>query len=117
MNDSDNEKKKTEMIKLVFDLLKHVTTLSSGSILLILAISEKIFVGKNFPKLLLIAPCLFIISIVAALMSMVVISFMSGQKKTSMIELAIFSWGFVVSALAFAIGMFFILAVLLTAYG
>ena len=117
MTEAYDEKKQSEMIKLVFDLLKHITTLSSGSILLILAVAEKIFSGQQTPKLLLVAPCLFIVSIIAALASMSVISFGSGSKGITKKEGSIFGWGFSISALSFGAGMFFILAALLTAYG
>lgn len=116
MSDSD-DKKKTETIKLVFDLLKHLTTLSSGSILLILALIDKLFIGKQLPKLLLVAPCLFIVSVVSALISMVVISFTSGKASPSNIETSVFAWGFTLSAFAFGAGMFFVLVVLLASYG
>ena len=117
MTEPNDEKKQSEMIKLVFDLLKHITTLASGSILLILAVAEKLFADKQIPKLLLAAPSLFIVSIVAALISMSVISFTSGPKGISKQEGSLFGWGFSISVFSFGAGMFFILVVLLTTYG
>jgi len=94
-----------DAFKLAFDLLKHLTTLSSGSILLILTLAEKIFANSPFKDGLFLALAAFSFSILAALFSMTIISFNIGGGIFSGRSLNTFTWGIALSALGFICGM------------
>jgi hypothetical protein len=59
-------KDKIEFIKLVIDYLKHTTTLSTGSILIVATLMEKFFTRPNGKSLVGVALLCFILSIIFA---------------------------------------------------
>lgn len=61
--------------KLFFEALKHLTTLSTGSILLIVTFVEKLFVEPQWKSLIPITLIAFVLSTIAALVSMLAVSF------------------------------------------
>jgi hypothetical protein len=97
-----------DAFKLVFDLLKHLTTLSSGSILLILTLAEKFFANSPFKGVLFLALAAFCLSILAALSSMTIISFNIGGGVFSAKSLNSFTSAVALSAFGFICGMIFI---------
>ena len=58
------------VFKQLFDLLKHLTTLSSGAILLAVTVWEKLYDSPEFPASLFGALGLFFLSIVGSITSM-----------------------------------------------
>jgi hypothetical protein len=66
-----NEKRRMEGEKLLFDVFKHLTTLSTGSILVMIALLEKLFKENvHWKQLVLVSFAAFIISIGYAVNSM-----------------------------------------------
>jgi cytochrome bd-type quinol oxidase subunit 2 len=110
-------KSKTEMFKQSFELLKHITTLSSGSILLVLAIAEKFLKEPSFTKPLFQAVICFLVSIFAALVAMAVLAIKAGSQGLSRNESKVVAWGFVMSAMGFFGGIAMIAISLFKAYG
>lgn len=94
-----------DAFKLIFDLLKHLTTLSSGSILLILTLAEKFFANSPLKDGLFLALAAFGLSILAALLSMTIISFNIGGGIFSGRSLNTFTGGIALSAFGFICGM------------
>src|SRR5688500_15628505 len=66
-----NEKTLLESEKLYFDAMKHLTTLSSGSVLLLATFLEKFSKGPEWRWLLIATFCCFILSIISSVSSMV----------------------------------------------
>lgn len=60
--------------KLLYDAFKHLTTLSTGSILLLATFLEKFFKNPEWPALIAVALVGFIVSIVSAFITMLVLS-------------------------------------------
>ena len=67
---TDEEKKEAEETKVMMDYLKHLTTLSTGSLLLLVTFIEKIFVHPEWKFLVVIAIGSFLVSIVSAVAAM-----------------------------------------------
>lgn len=65
-----NQKANEESWKLKYDIYKHLTTLSTGSILLLVTFLEKIFVRPAWKGLVIAALCLLFISILASFIVM-----------------------------------------------
>lgn len=112
-----SERNKTEMFKLVFDLLKHLTTLCSGSILLILTLAEKFFKDSAFSPALFKSLAAFAVSILAALVSMAILSLNAGNGRLVGRSNYWFAWGFVMSAIGFFGGMLLIIIAVFRQYG
>jgi Na+/citrate or Na+/malate symporter len=64
------EKAQEEGNKLLYDTLKHLTTLSTGSIVLLATFLEKLFKTPHWKALVVIAFISFLISIVVAFVTM-----------------------------------------------
>jgi hypothetical protein len=111
------QKSRSEMFKQWFELLKHVTTLSSGSILLVLALAEKFLKEPHFTKPLFQSVICFLVSIFAALVAMAVIAVKAVSQDLSTGESRVVAWCFVMSAIGFFGGIALIAAPLLSAYG
>lgn len=60
-----------EGYKSFYDLFKHVTTLSTGSVLILTAFLEKFFKNPEWKLLIGITLALFIISIISSLLAMI----------------------------------------------
>jgi len=70
---NEKEKEKTdfrESLKLRFELFKHLTTLSTGSLLLMLVLLEKLFKTPEWKGLIVVAFISFLYSIICSLISM-----------------------------------------------
>ncbi len=77
--------------KLHYDFFKHLTTLSTGSILLLVTFLEKIFQNPQWPRLIIWVICTFILVTLGSLLSMLlstVIIENSGKHKKSVGTLA-----------------------------
>lgn len=81
--DLEAKSNRTERYKLVYDFLKHLTTLSSGSILAIVALAEKFFNDSASQVWLLFAIVLFIVSIALTSISMLALAVNVGGKLDS----------------------------------
>ena len=64
------EKAREDGWKLLFDMYKHITTLSTGSILILVALLEKLFTNPQWKGLAIIAFGLFVLSIISAVYAM-----------------------------------------------
>ncbi len=82
---SINQKANEESWKLRYDTYKHLTTLSTGSILLLATFLEKLFVRPVWKGLVIAAFCLFFLSILLSFFLMnILVSFireMESEKK------------------------------------
>jgi len=87
------QKEDVEAFKLIFDYLKHLTTLSSGSILLVVTLAEKFFANSPFRGVLFLALVSFGWSILTALFSMAVISMNVGGGIFSPVDPKVFRLG------------------------
>lgn len=67
---SINQKANEESWKLRYDTYKHLTTLSTGSILLLVTFLEKLFVRPTWKGLVIISFCLLVITVLASLVVM-----------------------------------------------
>ena len=65
----DDKPNRTEHYKVVFDYLKHITTLSTGSILLMATFVDKLFVSSEWKILAKFSISGFMICILAATLS------------------------------------------------
>lgn len=68
------QKAHEEAWKLRYDTYKHLTTLSTGSILLLVTFLEKLFNKPLWKGLVVVALCLFLTSILASLFAMNVLA-------------------------------------------
>lgn len=107
MNDQKpNDPLSGDVHKVMFDYFKHLTMLSTGSILLLVAFLEKLFITPEWKLLIVFCFAGFVLSILASLIAMVVVgSFVRPRHKPTSIELKY--WGIVaVTALSsFFIGL------------
>jgi ABC-type Fe3+-siderophore transport system permease subunit len=77
------QKANEESWKLRYDTYKHLTTLSTGSILLLVTFLEKLFVRPIWKGLVIASFCLFLINILA---SLIVMNFMGAFIREMDIE-------------------------------
>lgn len=97
--------KKIETYKLVFDLLKHLTTLSSGSILLLITLVEKVFKTPP-PKIILQwAFGSFLLAIGLCVVAMVLIAFNASDGELKGRELTTFASAASLGGVLFLIGI------------
>ena len=103
---SANEKIKNraEAFKQVFELMKHVTTLSSGSILILVTFMEKILKGQGPSSSVGVAFSMFCISIVSALLTMFFLVMHRGESVTDR-EAIFFAFTVVISLGGFFFGI------------
>lgn len=69
---TDEEKKEAEESKLTHDYLKHLTSLSTGSVLVTLAFVEKLFPQPQWQDLFGFAIACFLLSFIAAVVTMTI---------------------------------------------
>jgi hypothetical protein len=114
-----NEQTRTnsESFKQTFELLKHVTTLSSGAILVILAIAEKFIKEPSLSKSLFQAVSCFLAAILASLIPMTILAISASHGKLSDSEVSVLSWGFGIAALGFFGGMALLALTILRTFG
>jgi hypothetical protein len=104
--------------KLKYDIYKHLTTLNTGSILLLVTFLEKLFQRPLWKGLVIVALFLFVFSIVTALLAMIVLSdavqYMGIKSKVDERSLVfiIVAWGCfllgIISMIIFALKNLFI---------
>lgn len=100
--------RKLDMYKLVFDLMKHITTLSSGSILIFIALLEKVFKSKPPQEILFVTFGLFSIAIVTAIMAMMVLAFNATEGKMDDSDKNWFVYSATGASVAFTMGILFL---------
>ena len=113
VNDSSAQteirKARAEGRKLQFDLYKHLTTLSTGSILLFVSFLEKLFVNPEWKFLVAVALGAFVLSILASIGLMMSISgLVLNLERTEGYEKQIvntFRLGFIGSGGGFVLGI------------
>jgi len=71
-----------EIYKIEFDYLKHLTTICTGSILLIIAFLEKLFTSPQWKPLIAFALVAFLIAIALCAFSMLTILDKVSEKKS-----------------------------------
>ncbi len=64
------QKANEESWKLRYDTYKHLTTLSTGSILLLVTFLEKLFTRPIWKELVIVSFCMFLVTILASLVLM-----------------------------------------------
>lgn len=100
--------RKLETYKLVFDLMKHLTTLSSGSILILIALVEKVL-SPTFSKVYLTASFVcFCFSIICAIASMLLLGMTAADGKLTEGERNFFAIATSFSSISFGIGICFV---------
>lgn len=112
------QKAHEESWKLRYDTYKHLTTLSTGSILLLVTFLEKLFTRPLWKGLVIAAFCMFFLAILASFSVMnMVVSFIregeTGQRderqSLALIRVALFSFLLgVVSLIIFAVKNLFV---------
>lgn len=103
------QNKKLETYKLVFDLLKHLTTLSSGSILLLITLFEKVFKLSPPNYQLMLAFGGFLSSIGFAVVAMLMLAFNASDGALQGKEVDIFVWVAAIAWFFFTMGIIFTL--------
>jgi len=95
--------------KLQYDSFKHLTTLSTGSILLFITFVEKVSTGSRYIPLIIIAFVAFILSILASLVMMTLIARIVRKsnevEEHNRITGKIFIAGFSISGGGFLLGV------------
>jgi ABC-type dipeptide/oligopeptide/nickel transport system permease component len=90
---------KTETHKLVFELLKQLTTLSSGGSLLVIAIAEKLFPQPEWGWSVALSLVAFLVCLVSSVMMMLQLATHTGEFPDDEKQ-------FAVTTLAIALGSF-----------
>jgi hypothetical protein len=116
-NRTEISNKKIETYKLVFDLMKHLTTLSSGSILILIALLEKVFRAAPPTIYLRFAFGGFCISIIAAVVAMVLLSFNASDGDIPKKELNVFATASTVASAAFIVGIVYTIFAAVPSFG
>ena len=103
MKDKDLEKdwSEIEIYKIEFEYLKHLTTICTGSILLIVAFLEKLFNQPQWKPAVAIALCCFVVSISLCTISQLTIIDKASEKKSIKLRGTVQNWtiGLLLSAL------------------
>lgn len=97
-----------EIYKLEFEYLKHLTTICTGSILLIVAFLEKLFLQPKWKTLIALALIFFVISISLCAFSQLTIIDKASEKKSIELRNKVQHWtiGLLLAALiAYVIGI------------
>lgn len=100
--------KKLDTYKLVFDLMKHLTTLSSGSILILITLLEKVF--RSAPPAFTVGVAFFgfCFSIVSAIVAMLLLAMNASDGRLTEGERNLFAIAATFSAMSFGIGICFV---------
>lgn len=94
-----------EATKLLYDVLKHLTTLSTGSIVVMATFLEKFFKSPAWTFLVPATFIAFVVSIVACVAAMAALAF-SAETDNPPPELdAIFNWGLLLGTVFFLAGV------------
>lgn len=96
---------KLEMYKLVFDLMKHITTLSSGAIIIVITMIEKVFSAKPPIGMFILTLGAFCVSIVCAVSAMLILSLNATEGMTEESDKIWFATSAVAATVGFAWGI------------
>ncbi len=101
------EKADEESFKLGYDLFKHVTTLSTGTLLILITFLEKLFQNPSWKFLVSVSFVSFIISIISSVVTMffltqAIADFGELEKN----ETRIARWSFILTLGFFVLGIF-----------
>ena len=102
---TDEEKKEAEETKVMMDYLKHLTTLSTGSLLLIVTFIEKIFTHPEWKVLVAIAIASLLVSILSAVGAMTVHAATIHKSSPSTAVNVLGAFGLIGTWLGFIVGM------------
>lgn len=100
------EKATEESIKLLYDLFKHITTLSTGILLILIAFLEKLFQNPTAKFLVAISFACFTITIISSLITMAI--FIQGIADLGNLwqdEEKVGRWSFIITAGSFLVGI------------
>lgn len=109
-------KRRLEMVKLSFDYFKHLTTLSSGVILIVVTFTEKVFHDPSHIKIAAQAIFPLGVAIIASLIGMAVLAFNAAQDEWFEDSFRWLAFAFVMSGLGFFGGLVFVSIPLFKAY-
>jgi len=90
----------------MFESIKHVTTLSTGSILVLVALLDKVFKSPHWKWVMIVAFGCFTLSVMCAVRLMVYVAGHVGkrQQKFSMTPVYVFMmWSFFAAILSFGV--------------
>lgn len=68
------QKSRQEGQKLLYDSVKHLTTLSTGSILILIALLEKVFIAPKWPYLIAVSFLCLTLSMLGSVITMIILS-------------------------------------------
>lgn len=91
--------------KLIFDLFKHLTTLSTGSLLLTIGFIDKLFPQHQWGSLIVVVFVAFFITVVASFISMLITSYAVSRNYESNTESKIYALAATIAILSFIIGI------------
>jgi hypothetical protein len=98
-----------ESQKLLFDLMKHVTTLATGSSLLVIAVVEKMFPNPESIWLVVASLIGFLTALFSSLVTMAAISLNAGKSQAdggvSQEDANVLAWSFAIAAGSFFLGL------------
>lgn len=114
---TDNKQKREwselEIYKIEFEFLKHLTTICTGSILLIVAFLEKLFTQPEWKALVAVALCSFVASITLCAFSQVTIIDKASENKSLSLRESVQAWTvglLLLALLAYVIGILCLVA-------
>lgn len=100
-----NQTANQESWKLQYDIYKHLTTLNTGSILLLVTFLEKIFVRPAWKVLVIAAFCLLFISIIASFIVMNILASVIREMKLDKGEKRFYTKIISIALIAFLLGI------------
>jgi hypothetical protein len=82
MGDQETEPfRRREHAKMMFDYFKHLTTLSTGSVLLLVTLLEKVFLNPRWKLLIAFSYGGFVISILSSVIAMLMLVKLAGKSS------------------------------------
>jgi hypothetical protein len=101
-----NRRQFEESLKLYYDVYKHLTTLSTGAIVILVALLEKVFVNPKWRALVVAAFCFFLLTILGSLQTMMVCAHDVRYGSSARNELLVFRlWTALLCLLCFVLGV------------
>lgn len=97
--------RRIEMDKMIFDSLKHITTLTSGAVLILIALLEKVLRTRPSTIELGIVLGFFLFSIVCAVATMVALALNAGSQQPTCGERKFVAAGLAISWTCFGLGL------------
>lgn len=77
-----SHKAREESAKLWYDAFKHLTTISTGSILILVAFMEKLFMHPKWKAMVIVSFLSFVVSIVASVLNMTLLADQIAELET-----------------------------------